>query len=73
MKYSLDGGETFLPVTQVTIDQVIAAVEADRNLGFCVHCGEEAHGVEPDARNYKCESCGERQVFGAEEILIRMA
>jgi hypothetical protein len=31
------------------------------------------HGVEPDARNYLCEACGERRVFGAEEILLMMA
>lgn len=51
-------------------DQVIAAIEADDCLGFCMACGEEASGVEPDARNYKCESCGANQVFGAEEILL---
>lgn len=35
-------------------------------------CGEEAEGVEPDARHYKCEVCGQRQVFGAPEILLNM-
>lgn len=59
-------------MSQVTIDQVIAAVEADDNLGFCVKCGSEVQDVEPDARNYPCESCGENEVFGAEELLIRM-
>lgn len=39
--------------------------------GFCVACGDEAQPVEPDARNYRCESCGEHSVFGAEELLIR--
>lgn len=51
-------------------DQVLAAVEADDNLGFCTSCGAEAFGVEPDARNYECESCGAHKVFGAEELLI---
>lgn len=51
-----------------TIEEVTAAV--DKNVGFCIMCGNEAHGVEPDARNYKCESCGAEQVFGAEQILI---
>lgn len=40
------------------------------NPGFCVGCGEEACGVEPDARRYTCESCGEPKVFGAEELLF---
>lgn len=35
-------------------------------------CGEEAECVEPDARHYKCEACGQRQVFGAPEILLHM-
>lgn len=46
------------------------ALDADESLGFCLACGEEADGVEPDARNYTCESCGKPEVFGAEEILI---
>ena len=40
------------------------------NPGFCISCGEEADGCEPDARNYPCESCGEREVFGAAELLL---
>lgn len=41
--------------------------------GFCLICGNEAHGVEPDARNYECEACGAEQVFGAEELLMCVA
>ena len=39
--------------------------------GFCIECGNPADGVEPDARRYRCESCGANAVFGAEELLIR--
>ena len=53
-----------------TIDQATDALNSDRNAGFCTSCGEEAHNVEPDARGYKCESCGEFAVSGAEEIVI---
>lgn len=42
------------------------------NPGFCVACGHEQDGCEPDARNYECESCGERKVFGAEELLMHL-
>lgn len=38
--------------------------------GLCVFCGEEAFGVEPDARKYECESCGKKGVYGAEELLM---
>ena len=41
--------------------------------GFCIACGAEAEGVEPDARRYKCEVCGEMAIYGAEELLIRIA
>lgn len=40
------------------------------NPGFCLSCGNEQDGCEPDARNYECEECGARKVFGAEEILM---
>jgi hypothetical protein len=43
------------------------------NPGFCLACGNEQGGCEPDARRYKCEACGERQVYGVEELLIGMA
>lgn len=60
----------------VTVDRVVAAVERSHcsldNPGFCLLCGEEAEGVEPDARRYECESCGENAVYGAEELLLRM-
>ena len=58
----------------ITEDRIIAAVESCtfglENPGFCIACGEDADSCEPDARNYECESCGKRQVFGAEELLI---
>lgn len=40
------------------------------NPGFCLSCGNEQGGCEPDARRYECEACGEKQVYGAEELLI---
>lgn len=51
-------------------DWVIAACAADDNGGWCVECGEEAYGVEPDARGHECEACGKRGVYGAEELLV---
>lgn len=62
--------------TNVTPKVVMAAVQ--RHLtslddpGFCLACGAEAHGVEQDARRYKCESCGSRQVYGAEELMLAL-
>jgi hypothetical protein len=61
----------------VTFKRVMRAVEAEMtgldNPGFCIACGEEADGCEPDARNYECESCGAHKVFGASELLMHTA
>ena len=58
----------------ITPDRILEAVERSQtsldNPGFCVACGAEVDGVEPDARKYECEVCGERAVYGAEELLI---
>jgi hypothetical protein len=58
----------------VTAARVTEAVEREMtsldNPGFCLACGEEADGVEPDARKYECEYCGAHAVYGASEVLI---
>lgn len=43
------------------------------NAGICITCGDECEGVEPDAREYVCESCGEATVYGAEELLMSIS
>lgn len=43
------------------------------NPGFCISCGHEHDGCEPDARAYPCEACGETAVFGADELLMEFA
>ena len=50
----------------MNIDDILAAIEEDNNIGFCINCYEE----EPDAREYFCESCEQQTVFGAEELLL---
>jgi predicted RNA-binding Zn-ribbon protein involved in translation (DUF1610 family) len=56
--------------------QIMGMAEAQMcdlsNPGFCVACGAEAEGVEPDARKYRCEECGEMAVYGAEELALRI-
>jgi len=42
------------------------------NPGFCVGCGAEVGGCEPDAEYNECEACSEREVFGAEQLLLLM-
>ena len=56
----------------ITADRVMNAVSNDRDLGFCIYCGADRYGVEPDARRYHCESCGRKGVYGAEELAFEM-
>ena len=58
---------------RIEISAVMAAVERDDGTGFCITCGEEQSGCEPDARRVECDSCGEKKVYGAEELLFRIA
>ena len=45
---------------------------SESNQGFCVNCQQFTHDfAEPDARRYKCPECGQKQVYGAEEALLR--
>lgn len=58
----------------ITADRILAAVERHQTTlddpGFCVACGADADGVEPDARRYICDACGHPGVYGAEELAI---
>lgn len=61
----------------LTLEAIMEAAERQMfgtdNPGFCTSCGAEQEGCEPDARRYKCESCGELAVYGAEELLLMVA
>ena len=60
--------------SSITADRVIEAVEESHstlaNPGFCVACGDDANGCEPDMRKGVCDACGEHAVYGAEELLF---
>lgn len=52
------------------VARVMEAALEDDGAGFCLACGEEQSGCEPDARGYECESCGARKVYGAAELVM---
>lgn len=58
----------------ITTDRIIHAcarrITSLDNPGFCIECGEEQDGCEPDAREYECESCGAMAVYGSDELAL---
>lgn len=62
--------------SSITLARIARAVAVSKKTltdpGFCIKCGLECYGVEPDARKYPCESCGEFGVYGAEELLFHL-
>ena len=56
--------------TEVIMEAVERQMFGDEDPGFCIKCGFEQDGCEPDACRYKCEVCGERAVYGAQELLL---
>jgi hypothetical protein len=55
---------------QEILEQAMAAMATDQYIGFCLSCGTEHDGIEPDARRYHCDACDNDSVYGAEEIVI---
>ena len=59
------GAQQFKPVVSESELQELGA-------GFCLACGREVYGVEPDARKYTCCACGAPKVYGLEEGLLEV-
>lgn len=45
-------------------------VKLDNYNGFCLSCGFEVEGIDPDAKNYVCPKCGASNVSGMATLLI---
>lgn len=58
--------------TEIVLDAAKREMFGTDNPGFCLDCGMEHDGCEPDARGYPCESCGENKVMGAQEIMLHL-
>lgn len=54
----------------VTLTEAEYKEACDNYQGICLECEELQDGVEPDAENYECESCGAFEVMGIEEALL---
>lgn len=60
----------------ITMERLEDAIQREsewcENPGFCIKCGADADGCEPDAERYECEECGERAVYGLMYIAMMM-
>lgn len=59
----------------ITTDRIVNICEHGDlldNPGICIACGEDADGVEPDAREYVCETCEKPAVYGVLELLLML-
>lgn len=62
--------EPIKPHPSITRDRVELSLQhTASHPGFCLACGEDADGCEPDAEHYECEMCGANAVCGAEVAL----
>ena len=64
-----------MPLTKREFEDTVMELAKEQmfgmgNDGICLACHNVQGGCESDARNYECESCGERKVFGAEELVL---
>ena len=59
---------------KITFEKVENAINRSNttcdNPGFCLACGEENEGIEPDGEGGECEACGAMKVMGAEQIIL---
>jgi hypothetical protein len=55
----------------MTSFQISEADVLESGNGICLDCGEIQYGgIEPDARDYPCDSCGKHKVYGLEEAVL---
>lgn len=69
---ALTGKRTGIRYVFQSAKDLLDKVEAFENAAYCIRCGaEQTSPIEPDAIGVKCESCGKKAVYGAEELLLR--
>ena len=67
LEYRARSGQTLI---KPTLGVEVEEYHFDDNVGWCLKCGDLVEGVEPDARKYLCECCGETKVYGLVELAL---
>jgi len=57
-----------ITITEAEMEEIMFGNDYGR--GFCIVCGADRYGCEPDAENYHCDDCGSKAVMGAEQALL---
>ena len=70
MEIKMAQSKTGKPIPVFFMQEREAFAMMDEHGGFCAGCGVETYGIEPDARKYHCESCGQNRVYGIEELVL---
>jgi hypothetical protein len=57
---------------KLSLEAVQQAMTGIGHPGVCLSCGDfdEYAGCEPDAMNYECGVCGEKELFGLEMAIV---
>ncbi len=67
------GGQEVHPSVQKAVLEIIDGAPCDRDSGMCIACGDQADQfIEPDTRGAPCEACGNRTVYGLEELVVHL-
>jgi hypothetical protein len=53
-----------------SLQQLEDAFASDSSIGFCLACGAENEGIEPDAGKYTCLYCKAAKVYGVESLML---
>lgn len=55
----------------INLDRLLeAATDENEEFGFCILCGTQVAGIEPDIRHSPCPDCGEHTVYGVDELIF---
>jgi len=58
-----------IKISKSLLEKARWAMNIDPYTGFCLACGDQADGVDPDAEEEECDNCGKQKVYGAEQII----
>ncbi len=56
-------------ISKSILEKAWWAMNMDPYTGFCLACGDQADGSDPDVEEEECENCGKHKVYGAEIII----